>query len=78
MVVGGGYERNCRNVVSHLINGQNSTADHLSLGGDKGGHDQTGAVTEAQARLHIQGLQHRWRQTKRQTVAECVLTATDH
>ena len=43
-------------MVPHLVDGQDATADHLSLGGDEGGHDQTWAVTEAQARLHIQSL----------------------
>lgn len=52
-----GYKRDCRYVVSHLINGQDPRADHLSFSRDEGGHDQTWAVTEAQAWLHIQGLQ---------------------
>lgn len=45
-------------MVSHLIDGQDPRADHLSFSGDKRGHDQTWAVTEAQAWLHIQGLQY--------------------
>lgn len=56
MVSSRGYKRNCRNVISHLVNGQDPRADHLRFGSNKGGHDQAGAVTEAQTWLHIQRL----------------------
>jgi len=51
-----GYEGDGGDVVPHLVDGQDATADHLRLGGDEGGHDQTRAVAETQARLHKQGL----------------------
>lgn len=56
-------------MVSHLVNGQNTTADHLSFSGNKRGHDQTGAVTEAQAWLHIQSLEREGNQN-RLTISE--------
>ena len=52
-------------MVPHLIDGQDAAADHLGLGGDEGGHHQTRAVTEAQARLHKQSLHTK--QTNKQT-----------
>lgn len=51
-----GYMGDCRYVISHMVNGQDPGADHLSFGSNKGGHDQTWAVTKAQAWLHIQSL----------------------
>lgn len=51
-----GYKWDCRYMISHLVNGQDPRADHLSFGRNKRGHDQTWAVTEAQAWLHIQSL----------------------
>lgn len=51
-------------MVSHLVNGQNPRADHLSFSGNKRGHDQTGAVTEAQAWLHIQSLEREGNQNR--------------
>lgn len=43
-------------MISHLVNRQDPGADHLCFGRNKRGHDQTGAVTEAQAWFHIQSL----------------------
>lgn len=51
-----GYKRNCGHVISHLVNGQDPRTDHLCFGRHEGGHDQAGAVAEAQAWLHVQSL----------------------
>lgn len=45
-------------MISHLVNGQDPRTDHLRFGRNKGGHDQAGAVTEAQFWLHVQSLCH--------------------
>lgn len=44
-------------MVSHLVNGQDSTAGHLCLSGHEGRHHQARAVTQAEAGLHVEGLQ---------------------
>lgn len=59
-----GYEWSCRHVISHLVNGQDARTDHLCFGRNKGGHDQAGAVTEAQTWLHIQSLREGNTRTK--------------
>lgn len=51
-----GYQGDGGHVISHLVDGQDSTADHLGLGGDEGGHDQAGAVTQTHVWLHKQRL----------------------
>ena len=43
-------------MVSHLINGQDATADHFGLRGDKIGEDEPRAVTQHQTVRHIEGL----------------------
>lgn len=43
-------------MVSHLVDGQDPRADHLSFSGNERRHDKTGAVTEAQVWFHVQGL----------------------
>ena len=45
-----------RNMVPHLIDGEDPTADHFSLRGDKVGEDKTRAVTQHQAVTHIERL----------------------
>lgn len=62
-------------MVPHLVDGQNATADHLCLGGDKGGHHQSGAITEAQARLNIESLQKRTSQGHTHVHAHTRITA---
>ena len=43
-------------MVPHLINGEDATADHFSLRGDKVGEDKTRTVTQHQAVTHIECL----------------------
>ena len=47
-----GYESNRRYAVPHLINWQNSTAHHLSLGRNEGRHDQARTVTQHEVFLN--------------------------
>lgn len=51
-----GYQGGCGGVVSHLVYGQDAGADHLGFGGNERGHDQSGAVAQAEAGLHVQSL----------------------
>lgn len=50
-------ESHGREMVPHLIDGQDSIADQLSLGVDKGWKDQPGTVTQQQIGRHVQCLQ---------------------
>lgn len=43
-------------MVSHLVNWEDSTANHLCLSRDEGWHHQAGTVTQAEARFHVEGL----------------------
>lgn len=43
-------------MISHLVNREDPTANHLCFGRHKGWHHQARAVTQAEARLHKQGL----------------------
>ena len=43
-------------MVPHLIDGEDATADHFSLRGDKVGEDKTRAVTQHQAVTHVKRL----------------------
>lgn len=43
-------------MISHLVNREDSTANHLGFGRDKGRHHQAWAVTQAEARLYIESL----------------------
>ena len=45
-------------MVPHLVNGQNTTDDHLSLTRDKRGHDQAGTITQQQRLVYEQRLKN--------------------
>lgn len=43
-------------MVSHLVDREDPIANHLCFGGHERWHHQARAVTQAEARLHVQGL----------------------
>ena len=49
-------ERHRRNVVPHLINGQDAITNHLCLGGHKVGKDKSRTITQHQIISHIESL----------------------
>lgn len=51
------YQGNGRGVVSHLVDGENATDDHLRPGGDQGGEHEARTVTEKQPLRDVEGLE---------------------
>lgn len=43
-------------MISHLVDREDPTANHLCFGRHKRWHHQAGAVTQTEAWLHVQGL----------------------
>lgn len=43
-------------MISHLVDREDPTANHLRFGRHKRWHHQAGAVTQTEAWLHVQGL----------------------
>ena len=52
-----GYEGGGRDVISHLVNGQDPIAYQLCLGGDKHGEHETRTITQHQSVTDVQRLE---------------------
>ena len=54
-----GYEGGGRDVISHLVDGQDPIAHQLCLGGDKRGEHETRTITQHQSVTDVQRLEER-------------------
>ena len=51
------YQRHGRDVVSHVVDGQDSGDDHLGLGGNEGGKHESRAIAEQQLTRDVESLE---------------------
>ena len=60
-------------MVPQLVYGEDATAHHLRLGGEKGREDETGTITQHQVLTHIQSLQEQNETQSPQTWPQAIL-----